>query len=162
MIGAAVTVGWIAVTRSYSLRLQVRGARDRRIEVVHFKPEQDAVSMCQVGVADGTVMVLHIPGVQLKDELAVQNEPLILRASMPTLTPEQILIPATAGLNIAHANQWLWTHMKSLAEGRKYRERFIKIKYPSRDIRLRQVVGPAGLDSRKGAACDARQNASIA
>jgi len=107
MVRAAVTVRWIAVTRQYNLRLQVLRARDSRIEVVQFKPEENAVSMCQLGVANGTVVMLHIPGVQLKNEPALGNEPLVLRASMPTLTPEQTLIPATAGLNIAHANQWL-------------------------------------------------------
>jgi hypothetical protein len=60
-------------------------------------------------------MMLHIPAVQLKNQPAVRNEPLVLRAAMAALTAKEALIPATARLNIAHANERLWTHANSVA-----------------------------------------------
>jgi hypothetical protein len=64
--------------------------------------------MREVWVADGTVVVLHIPTVQLKNQPAARNEPLILGAAVAALTAEETLIPATARLNVTHANERLW------------------------------------------------------
>lgn len=92
------------------LRLQVHRANESRVEVAYFKPEKHAVSGREVGIADGTVMMLHIPAVQLKHEPALRNQSLVLRAAVVTLAAKETLIPATARLDIAHANQGLWTH----------------------------------------------------
>lgn len=96
-------------------RLQIRGSGQGRIKVVHFEPQEHAVSGSEVGIADRTVMMLHIPAVQLKHQPAVRNEPLILRAAMVALTTKQALIPATARLDITHADQGLWTHTNFVA-----------------------------------------------
>lgn len=69
----------------------------------------------EVGIADRSVMMLHIPAVQLKNQLAVRNKALILRAAMAALTVKKTLVPATARLNIAHANKGLWTHTNFVA-----------------------------------------------
>jgi hypothetical protein len=115
MVRTALTLGRIPMAREDDLRLQLRGPGDSRVEVANFKPQEHTVSRREVGIADGTVMMLHIPAVQLKNQLPVRNEPLILRAAMATLTAKETLIPATARLNIAHANKRLWTHMNFLA-----------------------------------------------
>ena len=116
MVRTAVTVGRMAMARQDDLCLQVRGPDNGRVEVANFKPQEHAVSGREVGIADGTVMMLHIPAVQLKNQPAMRNEPLILRAAMVTLTTKETLIPATARFNIAHANQGLWTHTNFAAE----------------------------------------------
>jgi hypothetical protein len=92
------------------LRPQVRSARNGRVEVADFKPEEHAISMGEVWVADGAVMMLDIPTVQLKNQPAVRNKSLILGAAMIALAAEESLIPATARLDVAHANQGLWIH----------------------------------------------------
>jgi hypothetical protein len=115
MVRTAVTLGRIPMVREDDLRTQLRGAGNSRVEVANFKPQEHAVSRREVGIADRSVMMVHIPSVQLKNQLAARNEPLILRAAMATLTAKETLIPATARLNIAHANKRLWTHMNFLA-----------------------------------------------
>ena len=98
------------------LSLQVFSACNSRVEVVEFKPQEHAISVGpEVGIADATMMMLHLPSVQLKDQPVVRNEPLILRAAMRTLAAEEALIPATARLNVAHAEKGLWTHRNSVA-----------------------------------------------
>ena len=100
------------------LSLQVLSASNGRVEVVEFKPQEHAISVWRdVWVSDATMMMLNIPSVQLKNQPAVRNEPLILRAAMRTLTAKETLIPATARLNIAHANKGLWTHTNSWLDG---------------------------------------------
>ena len=86
------------------LRLQVRSAGNDRLEIVHFKPEEHTISMGEVWVADRAVMMLDIPTVQLKNQPAVRNKSLILGAAMIALAAEESLIPATARLDIGHAN----------------------------------------------------------
>jgi|SRR6187397_51506 hypothetical protein len=113
MVRTAVTLGRIPMAREDDLRTQLRGAGNSRVEVANFKPQEHAVSRREIGIADGTVMMLHIPPVQLKNQLAVRNEPLILRAAMATLTVKETLIPPTARFNIAHANKGLWAHTNS-------------------------------------------------
>jgi hypothetical protein len=98
MVRTTVTLGRIAMAREYDLRTQLRGAGNGRLEVVNFKPQEHAISRRETGIADGSVMMLHLPAVQLKNQLAVRNEPLILRAAMATLTVKETLIPPTSRL----------------------------------------------------------------
>ena len=56
------------MARQDDLRVEFRGAGNRRIDIVDFKPEEHAVSRREIGIADGAVVVLHIPPVQLKDQ----------------------------------------------------------------------------------------------
>ena len=55
-------------------------------------------------------MVPHVPAVQLKEQMVVQNKTLIFGAAMRTTTTKQTLIPTTTRLDIVHANQRLWAH----------------------------------------------------
>ena len=85
--------------------LQVLSACNRRVEVVEFKPQEHAVSVWRdVGISDAGMMMLNIPSVQLKNQPAVRNEPLVLGAAMGALAAKETLIPATARLDIGHAN----------------------------------------------------------
>jgi hypothetical protein len=100
----------VAMPRQDNLRLQVRGATNGRFEVVYFKPEQHAISVREVWIADGTVVMLRFPFVQLKHQFAFEHETFIFRSAVAALTPEETLIPPTAGLNVTHANERLWMH----------------------------------------------------
>ena len=92
------------------LDLHFFGAGYGRVEIIEFKPQQHAIAMLQILVTDRTVIVSHVPAVQLKDQSIVQNKTLILGAAMRTSTTKQTLIPATARFDIVHANQRLWAH----------------------------------------------------
>ena len=90
------------------LSLQVLGAGHSRFEVVDFKPQEHAISVgLDVWISDTAMMMLDIPSVQLKNQPALRNQPLILSAAMRTLTAKETLIPATARFNIAYANKGL-------------------------------------------------------
>ncbi len=81
------------------------------VEVVDLKPEKHTVSIrSDVWISDAAMVMLDVPSVQLKNQPAVRNEPLILSAAMRTLTAKQVLIPAAARLNIAHADKGLGMH----------------------------------------------------
>jgi hypothetical protein len=107
MVGTAVVIGWVAVARQDDLRLQFGGADNSGVEVSNFKPEKHAVSGRELRIANPAVMILFLPGVELKDQLAVGNEALVVRTAVGTLTAKKTLIPATARLNISRANQGL-------------------------------------------------------
>jgi hypothetical protein len=110
MVRPAVA-GWrIAMPGKNHLGLHFLGASHCCIEVVNLKPKEDTIAMRQILVTDGTVMVSHIPAVQLKEQPIVQSKTLILGAAMRTLATKQTLIPATARFDIVHANQRLWAH----------------------------------------------------
>ena len=92
------------------LGLQFFGKGQGSIEVADFKPQEHAVSGRDVRIANATMMMLDFPAVQLKHQPALRNEPFILSAAVVAPTARETLIPATAGLNIAHANQGLGSH----------------------------------------------------
>jgi len=51
------------------LGLQPFGTRNRGVEIVEFKPQENAISIRpKIGIPEWTVMVLDIPIVQLKDQ----------------------------------------------------------------------------------------------
>ena len=97
------------------LRFQDVNPWEGCVEVMDLKPEQHAVSVWpERWIADTAMVMFHIPPVQLKDEPALPNQPLVLTPAMRTLAAQQSLIPATARLNIAHANKGLWIHATNL------------------------------------------------
>ena len=111
MIGAAITVWRIPMTRQDHLGSDGLGARNRGVDVFDLEPEQQPIAGGSiVGIADGTVMVILIPSVQLQHQLAAVDQAFVVRATMRALTVEQLLIPAAAGLDVVHTNQWLWIH----------------------------------------------------
>ena len=94
------------------LRLQIPRTSNCSVEIADLKPEEHAVPMGQLRIADPAMMMLHIPIVQLKDQSAIRHESFMMRIAMVTLTAQELLIPAAARRNIAHANKGLWTHWK--------------------------------------------------
>ncbi len=105
VIGPAVAVGRIAVAWHDDLGLQ------GSVEVVKFKPQDHAVSVRPDGwIADATMVMFHVPSMQLKDQPAIRDQSLILRAAVRTLTAEETLIPATARFDVARAHERLWMH----------------------------------------------------
>jgi hypothetical protein len=114
MVRTTVTVRRIPMAGQNDLRLQVHSSGYGRVEVVDFKPKEHTISVREVSVANGTVMMLHVPMVQLKNQPAVRNEPLILGAAVVALATKETLIPATAGLNVSDTNKRLWAHMNGL------------------------------------------------
>ena len=60
------------MARQDDLSLQVLSARNGRVEVVEFEPEQHAISVWpDGGISDTTMMMLCLPSVQLKRQPAV-------------------------------------------------------------------------------------------
>jgi hypothetical protein len=110
MVRAAVARWRIAMPGLNHLDLHFFGTGHSCIEIVEFKPQEHAISMWQILVADWTVMVSHIPSVQLHDQSAVRHKTLVLGTAVRTLTVKQTLIPTTACFDIKHANQRLWAH----------------------------------------------------
>jgi hypothetical protein len=92
------------------LRMQRTRSRDRRIEIVHFKPEQDAMTgRRRVGV-DEIRVILLVPSMKLEDHSTVTKQPFIGIAMLvlwKRVSSEQALIPAAAGPYVAHGNQRL-------------------------------------------------------
>src|SRR5262245_54426961 len=109
---AGLALGRVAMHRHHDGRAKRGGAADRGVEVIDFEPEQDAVAVGPLLlIADATVMVLHLPTVELQDEptLAV-HKPLVLWAAVVTAAAEHLLIPAARGFDIGHGKQRLWAH----------------------------------------------------
>ena len=92
------------MARQDDLHLQLGSAGSGGIKVADFKPQEHPVSRRKAAVANPSVMMLHIPMVQLKNQPALRNKSLIVRAAMIAPTAKKALIPAAARLNISHAN----------------------------------------------------------
>ena len=96
------------MARLDNLRLDLFGTRNGGIKVLNLKPKENAISVWfEVWVSEWTVVMLHIPAVQLKDQSAVPDDSLVFRATMPALTAKQPLIPAAARFNVVHADEGL-------------------------------------------------------
>jgi len=67
MVRTTVTVGRIPMTRQDNLCLQLHSTGGGCINVADFKPQKHAISRRNLWVADASVMMLHIPAVQLKN-----------------------------------------------------------------------------------------------
>jgi len=85
-------------------------ASDDTVEVVGLKSEQHAVPIRFGSWVSHVRMLMRIPGVDLHDQLAVRDDPLVFLAAMRTLSAEHSLIPATAGLNVSDRDQRLCLH----------------------------------------------------
>src|SRR6267378_2450727 len=98
----------MAMARQNNLDFHFLGAGHGGIEVAGLKPEQHPISVwLELWVPDGAVMVLHLPPVQLQNQPATRYQPFIFSAAMRALTTQETLIPAAAGLDVAHANEGL-------------------------------------------------------
>lgn len=90
------------------------GTLDRLVEIVHFKPEKDAVPIwAVVRIPNCSVIMLDLETMKLQDEISLGNEPFVIRTAVITPAAEQLLIPSAARFDIGYGNQGLWTHQSS-------------------------------------------------
>jgi hypothetical protein len=55
-------------------------------------------------------MVVGAPGVELEDELAVPDQPLVLRTAVAALTCQKLPVPAAARFHVASGDEGLHAH----------------------------------------------------
>jgi hypothetical protein len=111
MIRPAVAIGRISMLGQHNFHAHLSGALQDRVKVVHFEPEQDAVSIgLVIAVADRPMVVFNLEAVQLKNQSAVRNQLLVLGASMGAPAAQQALIPSAAGFYIGYCDERLRAH----------------------------------------------------
>lgn len=95
---------------------ELTSACDDVPKVVHFEPEQHAVADRFCRVANGTVMMISMPIMQLKDQPVTSpfaqvvpwvTQPLIVVTTMPSHTAEELLVPEARRLNVPAEDKWL-------------------------------------------------------
>ena len=87
------------------------GALHDRVKVVYLEPQQYTISVrLIITIADRTVMVFYSEAVQLKDKLAIRDQPLIFGASMLAPATQQTLIPSATCFHIGYGDERLRTH----------------------------------------------------
>ena len=80
--------------RQDDLHTHFSAALNDRVKVVYLEPQQYTVSVWLVlTIADRTVIVFYFEAVQLKDKLAIRDQPLIFGAPMIAPAAQQTLIP---------------------------------------------------------------------
>ena len=98
--------------RQHDIRAHFRRPLHYRVEIIHFKPEQNAVAVGLAGgIADAAVMMLDFKAMQLKNQLIVCNQLLVMGAAVSTRAAEQALVPTAAGFHIGDGDQRLGTHI---------------------------------------------------
>ena len=98
--------------RQEDLRLKLIDASYCGVEVVDLEPQQHTISVRTiVGVADREVVMSHVEPVQLKNELPVHDQPLVLVAAVRALAVEKTPIPAPAGFDVSYCDERLRPHV---------------------------------------------------
>ena len=99
----------------HNFHAHLSGTLQDRVKVVYFEPEQDAVSVgLVIAVANRPMMVLNFEAVQLKDQLAIRNQLLVLGTSMVTPAAQQALVPSAAGFYIGYGDERLRAHCSTI------------------------------------------------
>ena len=89
----------------HDLGFQFLGSRNRVVEVVELEPEQDAVAVWFVRwIPDRQVVVLDLEAMELKNQVAVGNKPIVLGSAVGALTSQQTLVPAAARFNVGDSD----------------------------------------------------------
>lgn len=97
--------------RQQNLHAHLPGAPHHFVEVLDFKPEENAVAVGPVSpVADRPMVMGHAEAVQLKDELPAVHQLLVRRSAVIAAASEQPLIPPAAGFDIGDCDERLGTH----------------------------------------------------
>jgi hypothetical protein len=116
VIGPAVTISRVSMTRQHRLDAHFSGALHNRFKIVDLEPQQHPVSIwLVVTIANPPVMMFHLEAVQLKDKLPVRDQLFICGAPMIAPAAEQTLVPSAARFHIGHGDQRLRTHSASLS-----------------------------------------------
>jgi len=114
----------IDVNIAHDRGFEFAGPVDHLMEVVNFEPKQNAVTDWLVWVTDGAVVVIRVPIVKLQDQPVTSPfarmvsripQPLILGSAMTADTSEEVLIPSARNLNVATEDEWLGTHVATVA-----------------------------------------------
>lgn len=93
-------------------RAHFRRALHDQVEIVHLKPQQHSVSIWLViSVADRAMVMLRVETMQLKDDLALENQLLICAAAVIALAAEQPLVPSAACFYVGYGDERLWAHL---------------------------------------------------
>jgi len=96
----------------YYLNPQCLGPCNCSVYVVNFEPQKQSISRRHVvWIADRSVMMFHVPPMQLQYQIPGDNEAFVVRPAVIAFTIEQLLIPPAAHFNISDANQGLWSHI---------------------------------------------------
>jgi hypothetical protein len=99
LVRAAGARRQIAITRHQHLRLHL--FRPGGVDIVDLEPEQHAVAIRpDIRIADGVVMMLDLPPVQLQDQVFARDQTLIFRAAVRAAAAEEILIPPAPRFNV--------------------------------------------------------------
>jgi hypothetical protein len=99
----------------HNFHAHLSGSPHDGVKVVHFEPEQDAVSVgLVIAVANRPMMVFDFEAVQLKDQLAIRNQLLVLGASMAAPATQQALVPPAAGFDIGYCDERLRAHRSTI------------------------------------------------
>jgi hypothetical protein len=116
----------IDVNVSHDRRFELTSAHDCFLKVVHFEPEQNAVSNRLGRVANRTMMMIGMPIVQLQDQPVTapfaRVEPcipqsLIFGTTMPPDAAEQPLIPSARCLDVPTEDEWMCAHAVMIKRG---------------------------------------------
>jgi hypothetical protein len=111
VVGAAFTIGRIAVAGQHDLDAHFGRAPHYGIEVIDLEPEKHTIAVRFVSaIPDGTVMMFDFKTVQLQHDLTAVEELFVLRAAMAAGDAEQALIPAAAAFDIRHTDERLGSH----------------------------------------------------
>ena len=111
MVGSTVTRWWIAMSRKNDFNIHLSRTSDGSIKVVDFKPQQHPVAVgLVIGIPDWTVVMFGVKAMQLKYQCPIRNKPLILRATVIALAPQQFLVPPATCFYITHHDHWLRTY----------------------------------------------------
>ncbi len=106
----------IDVNISHNRSIELMGGGDHVLEVVHFEPEQNAVTDRLCWVANRPVMMIGMPIMQLQDQSVASPfacvvpwvpQSLIFSTPMPSDTAEQSLVPSARLLNVPTKDEWL-------------------------------------------------------
>jgi hypothetical protein len=115
MIRPSVTIRRVSMPGQHNFHAHLSGALQDLVKVVYFEPEQDAVSVGLVSaVANRPMMVFNFEAVQLKDQLAIRNQLLVLGASVAAPATQQALVPSAAGFYIGYGNERVRAHCSTI------------------------------------------------
>jgi len=99
------------MARQNELDAHFGSALHEGVEVIHLEPEQHTIAVGSAGgIADGAVMMFDVKAVQLKYEVAILHELLVMRAAVSAAAGEQALIPSAAGFDVRYTDERLGAH----------------------------------------------------
>ena len=97
--------------RHDNLDTHFSGALHDRFKIVDLEPQQHPISIWPiVATANRAVMMFHFEAVQLKDKLAIRDQPLICGAPVIAPAAQQTLIPSATSFYIGYCQERLRTH----------------------------------------------------